>query len=61
MKLPNAVQRALGNDRKTTLIGVVGAGAVLAARYGFQLSLDEQMGIVMLTCFVLGFFSSDSK
>lgn len=55
------LQKYLGKDPKTTLTGVVGALAVILAKFGFDMGADIQGAIVLLTMVVIGFLAKDKE
>lgn len=48
-------------DWKTTLTAIIGAIAVVAANFGFELSAEQQVAIVTVVLLIIGLFAADSK
>jgi hypothetical protein len=44
---------------KTTITGIVGLVALIAAKFGFQLDVETQLAIVTLVLFVLSILAKD--
>jgi hypothetical protein len=57
----NTILDSLFNNPKTTVSAVVGAAVFLCAKFGFDVPNEVQIGIIAVTCWVIGFFSSDAK
>lgn len=54
------IYQTLFKSWKTTITTIVSAAVFLAAKFGYDVPSDVQIGIIAVSVWVIGFFSKDA-